>query len=244
VAVHLSGALDVAALETALRDVVVRHESLRTVYPDVDGYGYQKVLPVSEVPVELTVTRIDADRLPAELRALAATTFDVVRDVPMVVRLCETGPDSHVLVAVLHRLAADGFSMVPLTRDIMIAYAARAQGEAPAWTPLEIQYADFTLWQREVLGAEDDPQSVLARQIGYWTDTLADLPESLGLPTDRPRPAVASYRGAVTRLTIDPELRAAVERLAQQRRTTEFMVVHAVLATLLARLSASDDIAI
>ncbi|MBF4481066.1 non-ribosomal peptide synthase/polyketide synthase [Rhodococcus rhodochrous] len=244
VAVHLSGALDVAALETALRDVVVRHESLRTVYPDVDGYGYQKVLPVSEVPVELTVTRIDADRLPAELRALAATTFDVVRDVPMVVRLFETGPDSHVLVAVLHHIAADGFSMVPLTRDIMIAYAARAQGEAPAWTPLEIQYADFTLWQREVLGAEDDPQSVLARQIGYWTDTLADLPESLGLPTDRPRPAVASYRGAVTRLTIDPELRAAVERLAQQRRTTEFMVVHAVLATLLARLSASDDIAI
>ncbi|MCD5421042.1 non-ribosomal peptide synthase/polyketide synthase [Rhodococcus pyridinivorans] len=244
VAVHLSGALDVAVLGTALRDVVARHESLRTVYPDVDGYGYQKVLPVSEVPVELTVTPIDADRLPAELRALAATTFDVVRDVPMVVRLFETGPDSHVLVAVLHHIAADGFSMVPLTRDIMIAYAARSQGEVPAWTPLEIQYADFTLWQREVLGAEDDPKSVLARQIGYWTDTLADLPESLGLPTDRPRPAVASYRGAVTRLTIDPELRAAVERLAQQRRTTEFMVVHAVLATLLARLSASDDIAI
>ncbi|MGA4689811.1 non-ribosomal peptide synthase/polyketide synthase [Rhodococcus sp. AB351] len=244
VAVHLSGALDVSALGTALRDVVARHESLRTVYPDVDGYGYQKVLPVSEVPVELTVTRIDADRLPAELRALAATTFDVVRDVPMVVRLFETGPDSHVLVAVLHHIAADGFSMVPLTRDIMIAYAARSQGEVPAWTPLEIQYADFTLWQREVLGAEDDPESVLARQIDYWTDTLADLPESLGLPTDRPRPAVASYRGAVTRLTIDPELRAAVERLAQQRRTTEFMVVHAVLATLLARLSASDDIAI
>ncbi|MCB8909519.1 non-ribosomal peptide synthase/polyketide synthase [Rhodococcus rhodochrous] len=244
VAVHLSGALDVAALGTALRDVVARHESLRTVYPDVDGYGYQKVLPVSEVPVELTVTRIDADRLPAELRALAATSFDVAVDVPMMVRLFETGPDSHVLVAILHHIAADGFSMVPLTRDIMIAYAARSQGGDPAWAPLEVQYADFTLWQHQVLGAENDPESLLSKQIRYWTKVLAGLPDSLDLPADRPRPAVASYAGAVTRLRIDAELRIAIERVAQQHRSTEFMVVHAVLALLLARLSGSGDITI
>ncbi|UPW05630.1 non-ribosomal peptide synthase/polyketide synthase [Rhodococcus pyridinivorans] len=244
VAVHLSGKLDVEALEAALHDVISRHESLRTVYPDIDGYGYQKVLAPADVTIRLEARSIDPENLPAELRQLAATPFDLARDVPLIVRLFESAPDEHVLVAVLHHIAADGFSMGPLTRDIMIAYAARSTGEAPGWEPLDIQYADYTLWQRDVLGSEEDPDSLVAQQIEYWIETLEDLPDSLDLPVDRPRPAVASYRGATSRFTIGAELRAAIGRLAKEHRTTDFMVVHAVLAALLARMSASDDIAI
>ncbi|MGN5235876.1 non-ribosomal peptide synthase/polyketide synthase [Rhodococcus sp. SJ-3] len=244
VAVRLSGKLDVPALEEALRDVVARHESLRTIYPDVDGYGYQKILAPGDVAIALeTVPTTEADA-PDALRRLAGIAFDVAHEVPFAVCLLELGPEEHLLVAVLHHIAADGFSMVPLTRDIMIAYAARSTGDDPAWEPLQVQYADYTLWQREVLGSEDDQDSLISQQIRYWIDALDGVPASLELPTDRPRPAVATNAGAVHRFEIGADLRAAIDRLAHEQRTTEFMVVHAVLAVLLARLGTSDDITI
>ena len=244
VAVHLSGRLDIAALELALRDVVARHESLRTIYPDVDGYGFQKVLDPSDVSFDIRPTVIASEQLPEELRRVAGTGFDVARDVPMVVRLFETGPDAHVLVAVLHHIAADGFSMVPLTRDIMVAYAARSAGQAPSWAPLAVQYADYTLWQREVLGSEDDPDSLAAKEVEFWSATLADLPDRLDLPTDRPRPAEASGRGATVEFEIDAAVHEAVVALGRATGSSPFMVVHAALAVLLSRLSATSDIAI
>ncbi|UGQ42944.1 non-ribosomal peptide synthase/polyketide synthase [Rhodococcus aetherivorans] len=244
VAVRMSGRLDVPALEEAVCDVLARHESLRTVYPDLDGYGYQKVLAPSEVRVSLEPVRIEPAQLPGELRALAATHFDVSTDVPIVVRLLCLSPEEHVLVAVMHHIAGDGFSMGPLTRDIMVAYAARSLGNEPAWEPLEIQYADYTLWQRDVLGSEGDPDSVVTRQLEYWKQALDGLPDGLDLPTDRPRPAVATNRGATHRLTIDESLHAALGRLAGEQRATVFMVVHATLALLLARLGTSRDIAV
>ncbi len=244
VAVRMSGRLDVPALEEAVCDVLARHESLRTVYPDLDGYGYQKVLAPSEVRVSLEPVRIERAQLPGELRALAATHFDVSTDVPIVVRLLCLSPEEHVLVAVMHHIAGDGFSMGPLTRDIMVAYAARSLGNEPAWEPLEIQYADYTLWQRDVLGSEGDPDSVVTRQLEYWKQALDGLPDGLDLPTDRPRPAVATNRGATHRLTIDESLHAALGRLAGEQRATVFMVVHATLALLLARLGTSRDIAV
>ncbi|NGP09023.1 amino acid adenylation domain-containing protein, partial [Rhodococcus sp. 14C212] len=244
VAVRMSGRLDVPALEEAVCDVLARHESLRTVYPDLDGYGYQKVLAPSEVRISLEAVRIEPAQLPGELRALAATPFDVVTDVPIVVRLLCLSPEEHVLVAVMHHIAGDGFSMGPLTRDIMVAYAARSLGNEPAWEPLEIQYADYTLWQRDVLGSEGDPGSVVTRQLEYWKQALDGLPDGLDLPTDRPRPAVATNQGATHRLTIDESLHAALGRLAGERRATVFMVVHATLALLLARLGTSRDIAV
>ncbi|MCT7294361.1 amino acid adenylation domain-containing protein, partial [Rhodococcus sp. PAE-6] len=157
----------------------------------------------------------------------------------------ETGTAAeHVLVLVVHHIASDGFSMGPLTRDVVTAYAARVSGDAPQWEPLPVQYADFAIWQREVLGSEDDPESIISSQVAFWRETLAGLPEQLDLPADRPRPAVASYRGASHRFVLDSELRSAVRDLARRTSTTEFMVVHAALAVLLARLSGTDDIAI
>src|SRR5690606_4530366 len=132
----------------------------------------------------------------------------------------------HVLVVVVHHIAADGFSMGPLARDVMIAYAARSAGEAPSWQPLEVQYADYALWQRQVLGSEDDPESVIARQVAYWTEQLAGAPDVLDLPSDRPRPAVASNLGATHHFVLGSDVVSAIDSLAASFGLTRFMVVH------------------
>ncbi len=93
-----------------------------------------------------------------------------------------------MLAVVAHHISADGYSMRPLIRDVMVAYLARVEGTTPDWAPLDVQYADYTLWQSTVLGDDGDPDSELARQLTYWTDELAGVPEVLALPTDRPRP--------------------------------------------------------
>uniref|UniRef100_UPI000474E3F0 non-ribosomal peptide synthetase n=1 Tax=Rhodococcus sp. R1101 TaxID=1170698 RepID=UPI000474E3F0 len=244
VAIRLSGALDAAALQAAVADVLGRHESLRTVYPDVDGVGYQQVLPVDEVVPDLTPVPVAESDLIARATEIVGTGFDVTSQVPFRARLFAVSDTEHVLVLVVHHIASDGFSMGPLTRDVVTAYAARVSGDAPQWEPLAVQYADFAIWQREVLGSEDDPESVISSQVAFWRERLAGLPEQLDLPADRPRPAVASYRGASHRFVLDSELRSAVRDLARRTSTTEFMVVHAALAVLLARLSGTDDIAI
>src|SRR5690606_18163018 len=120
----------------------------------------------------------------------------------------------------------------------------RTRGESPSWAPLEVQYADYTLWQRSVLGSESDPESVAAAQLAYWTRQLADLPDQIELPADRPRPEVASNAGALHHFSIDAELTKALDDLARAHGVTLFMVVHAALATWAARLSNSTDIAI
>src|SRR5207245_1435554 len=106
-------------------------------------------------------------------------------------------PQRHVLLLLLHHIAVDGWSLGPLMRDLARAYAARRRGAAPAFAELPVQYADYTLWQRGLLGDEADPDSPLARQLGFWRAALAEMPEELDLPTDRPRPPEASYRGAI-----------------------------------------------
>ncbi|WP_067861092.1 non-ribosomal peptide synthetase [Nocardia shimofusensis] len=246
VAVRLSGSLDVAALGAAVADVIARHEVLRTVYPEVDGEGTQVVLPVDDpraVP-ELPVLAVAPDRVPELLKTVIGTGFDVAVAPPIRLRLLELSPREHVLVCVVHHIAADGFSMGPLTRDLMLAYQARTAGRTPDFTPLAVQYADYTLWQRELLGGADDPRSLLHDQREYWRDRLADLPELSTLPTDRPRPQEASYRAGTLTFGIDAEFHATLAELARRHNVTLFMVAHVALAVLLARMSGGDDIAI
>ncbi|WP_067833413.1 non-ribosomal peptide synthetase [Nocardia lijiangensis] len=246
VAVRLSGPLDVEALRGAVRDLVAGHEVLRTRYPEVDGEGFQQVLPVEDpraVPELVLETTTEAD-LPALVAAAVTTGFDVTSAPPVRVRLVASSETEHVLVCVVHHIAGDGFSMGPLTRDLMSAYVQRLSGGAARIPEPAVQYADFTLWQREVLGAEDDPESVLAQQIAFWRAELAGLPEQLELPADRPRPAAATHHGGAHTFEIAPEVHAALNQLAQEHNSTLFMVVHAALAALLARLSGTRDIAI
>ncbi|MDE1671886.1 non-ribosomal peptide synthetase, partial [Nocardia gipuzkoensis] len=245
-ALRLTGALDVAALGAALHDVVGRHEVLRTVYPETPDGPVQVVLPPAQVTLDVAVHPIGAAEVASEVYALASTPFDVTAEVPVRVRLLRIAdaPDTFVLAVVVHHIAADASSMGPLVRDVMVAYSARTAGELPGWSPLRVQYADYALWQRAVLGAESDPESVAARQIGFWRAELADLPDVLELPTDRPRPAVASLAGARVGVAVDAGTHAGLVELARAHGATLFMVVHAAFAVLLARLSGSDDIAV
>ncbi|MGW5921242.1 amino acid adenylation domain-containing protein [Nocardia fluminea] len=246
IAVRLSGALDVDVLRVAVTDLVARHEVLRTMYPPVDGVGTQLVLPLSDPRAVPTLAAGDAseDAIAALVTETVGAGFDVTVAPPLRLRLLRLSETEHVLVCVMHHIAGDGVSMGPLTRDLMTAYVQRSAGNAPGWPELAVQYADFTLWQRAVLGTEDDPESILAQQIDFWRAQLAGVPDQLELPTDRPRPATASYRGASLDFRIPAEVHAGLDQLARAHNSTLFMVVHAALSALLARLSGSTDIAI
>ncbi|WP_369635427.1 amino acid adenylation domain-containing protein, partial [Nocardia sp. JMUB6875] len=241
-ALRLRGELDTDALAAAFADVIERHESLRTYYPATEQGPAQVVLPAAAV--DLTPREVPEDQLTATVLTLAAQGFDVTAEVPLRARLLRSGPGDHTLVVVAHHIAADGASIGPLVRDLVMAYLARQSGQRPQYEPLAVQYADYALWQRAWMGDEADPESVSARQIAFWAGELAELPAQLDLPADRPRPAVSSGRGATFETVLDADLRAAVDRLAAEHRATPFMVLHAALAAVLARLSGTADIAI
>ncbi|MGW4284539.1 amino acid adenylation domain-containing protein [Nocardia sp. NPDC004750] len=249
-AVRLTGELDVAALNAAIGDVVARHDVLRTVYPLHASGPVQVVLPVADTTPVLAPIAVPADDLAAAVADFVGGGFDVAETVPVRARLFAPvdGDDAagteHVLVVVVHHIAADGSSLAPLARDVMSAYAARKRGVAPDWPPLPVQYTDFSVWQRELLGAEDDPASPLARQIRFWTETLAELPAQLSLPTDRPRPAVVSTRGRHVDFAITPDVQRRLADLGRSCGATLFMVLHAAFTVLLARLSGTSDIAV
>ncbi|MEU4435747.1 amino acid adenylation domain-containing protein, partial [Nocardia rhamnosiphila] len=244
IAVRLSGLLDRQAMQIAIADVLARHEALRTFYPDVDGTPFQQVLPTSAVIPDLTPVEVAESDLFARVAEFVSAGFDVTTGVPFRVRLFETNPTEHVLVLVVHHISSDGFSLGPLARDVLTAYSARIEGGEPGWSPLEVQYADYTLWQRQVLGSEDDPQSVIASQVRYWSDALAGIPEQLDLPADRPRPAVASGQGASYTFAIDDTVHAELVELARAHGVTFFMVLHAAFAVMLSRLSGETDIVV
>ncbi|MEV0434287.1 non-ribosomal peptide synthase/polyketide synthase [Nocardia sp. NPDC050413] len=241
-AIRLTGDLDHAALAAAVDAVIARHETLRTRYPAVDGIPFQQVL--DRFSVALEPEDIDPATLDDRVRALAAVPFAVDQEPPVRLRLLRTAADEHVLVLVVHHIAADGWSVAPLTHDVMLAYAAHRAGTAPEWTALPVQYADFALWQRDALGAEDDPSSPMARQIDFWTTELADLPDLLTLPTDRPRPAVASGRGARHAFSIPATITDRLRALATESHASLFMVLHAAFAATLAKLSGQQDISV
>ncbi|NKY52500.1 non-ribosomal peptide synthetase [Nocardia vermiculata] len=243
-AVRLSGTMDGAALAAAAVDVLDRHEALRTRYPSGAEGPYQDIVAAARVPLTLEPENVEPEQVPTRIAEIAGAGFDVTAEVPLRTALLRLAPDDHVLVLVVHHINADGYSMGPLARDLALRYAARATGDTPTWAPLPVQYADYTLWQREVLGDEDDPDSLAARQIAYWTEALAGIPDQLELPADRPRPAVASQGGAVHRFVLSPESHRDVKTLAAERHSTTFAVVHAAFAVLLARLSGTEDVVV
>ncbi|WP_162625094.1 non-ribosomal peptide synthetase [Streptomyces cadmiisoli] len=237
---RLTGSLDVAALKAALRDLVGRHEVLRTVFATVDGQPYQQILSAEMASVSLAVEQVTD--LESAINEVAGHRFDLATEIPVRTWLFEAGPDEHVLVMVVHHIAGDGWSLAPLTRDLSAAYTARSTGQTPEWAPLSVQYADYSLWQRQLLGEEADAASVLAQQLGYWREALADLPQELTLPFDRPRPTMSSHQGGRVELTIDVQIHNALAELARAQGVTVFMVVQAALAVLLHRIGAGDDI--
>ena len=245
---RLTGRLDAAALAGALGDVVARHESLRTIFPVEGGQPYQDVIPAGQaseqVAAEFTVTAAGRGELAGLVEAAAGYVFDLAAELPVRGWLFTLADEEHVLVLLCHHIASDGWSLQVLMADLAAAYAARRDGRAPDWAPLPVQYADYTLWQRDLLGGDGDggDGAVLAGQIEYWRQALAGLPEELALPFDRPRPAQPSRRGGFVRWRLDARLHAALADLAREHQASVFMVLHAGLAALLSRMGAGTDI--
>ncbi|MFD5180208.1 amino acid adenylation domain-containing protein [Nocardia sp. NPDC058379] len=248
IALRLTGDLDIEALRLALTDVIARQESLRTRYP-ADTEGPRQVvvgLEAATPPMPVLDTE-DGAPLRARITELAGTGFDLTREAPLRVGLFRLVGDAapvHVVVLVVHHISADGASMAPLASDLVAAYSARVAGAAPTRAPLTVQYADFALWHRELLGSATDPESVAARQIRYWADTLAGAPDALELPTDRPRPAVQTMRSADLDFAIDEQVHRTLVEAAAAGNVSVFMIVHAALAVLLARLSGTGDVVV
>jgi amino acid adenylation domain-containing protein len=256
VAWRLRGRLDVEALTAALHDVVGRHESLRTTFPAVDGQPYQQILDAAAAAPQINVATADPAGLPGLLEQAGRYVFDLAGELPVrawLFRLTpqeqaqpeeRAQPEEHVLLLLMHHIASDGWSMEVLVRDLAQAYRARLAGQAPGWAVLPVQYADYTLWQRRLLGSDQEPGSLLSRQMDYWTTALAGLPEQLQLPYDRPRPAEATYRGGAVGWDLDAGLHQRLTELARAHQVTLFMLLQAGLAVLLSRCGAGVDIPI
>ncbi|GAA5090149.1 hypothetical protein GCM10023319_42200 [Nocardia iowensis] len=244
VAVRLTGDLDVGALQAAVADVISRHETLRTVYPEQGRAATQVIMPAEQAVPDLTPETVAAEDIRQRIIDVVTAGFDVTAEVPLRAKLFRVTDSEYVLVFVVHHISADGWSMGPLTRDVMLAYAARSAGVPPGWAPLPVQYADFSLWQRDVLGSETDPASLISQQAEYWRTALAGLPDELNLPADRTRPTTQSFAGGRVVFPIDGELHRRLTEIAREQNATMFMLVHAALALFLARMSGTDDIAI
>ena len=246
-ALRFSGRLDAEALGAALADVVGRQESLRTLFVAPEGIPRQLVVSPERADFGWDVvdaTGWSAARLGEAIDAAVRHPFDLGTEIPLRATLFRLADDEHVLVAVVHHIAADGWSITPLIRDLGVAYASRCAGRAPDWAPLPVQYVDYTLWQRAQLGELVDTDSRIAAQLAYWEQALAGLPERLQLPTDRPYPPVADQRGATVTVDWPAELQQQVARVAREHNATSFMVIQAALAVLLSKVSASSDVAV
>jgi amino acid adenylation domain-containing protein len=242
VAVRLRGRIDRKSLRAALGDVLVRHEALRTVFPAVDGQPYQRVIEPDVAELPWADWGCSADSLDEAVENAARYVFDLTAELPIRATLFRVNAEDHVLLVVMHHIVSDGWSMTPLLRDLEVGYCARCAGAEPDWEPLPVQYADYTLWQQDLLGDEADPGSVAATQLAYWTKTLDALPEEVTLPADRPRPAVPSYRGDTVCLAFDVNTHAALIKMADAEQVTLFMLLQAAFAAALTRLGGGSDI--
>ncbi|MEU3622459.1 hypothetical protein BS329_36030 [Amycolatopsis coloradensis] len=241
-ALWLSGELDVEAIRQAVRDVIARHEPLRTIFPAEAGTPRQEVLEVPDAATAVVVIDVEPDKAQETVRRYASEGFDLTEDAPLRTYLFVLGPDEHVLLLALHHIAVDGWSFEPLRRDLSTAYRARLTGSAPPWPELPVQYADYAQWQRELSDRDED--SLLADQLDYWRTALKGTPGQLTLPTDRSRPAVAGYDGGRVRLHLGAELHHRLAALAREHQATLFMVIQAGICALLTRLGAGTDVPI
>ncbi|MGW4113919.1 amino acid adenylation domain-containing protein [Actinosynnema sp. NPDC004786] len=230
----LHGPLDVPAFTAAVGDVVDRHEALRTVFGEHEGVPFQRVL--HDVTPVVVVRDATPDDVPGIVRDEVGRPFDLRAELPLRVTVAALSPDEHLIVVLLHHITTDEWSDRPFLRDLATAYRARRAGAAPAWTPLPVQYADYTVWQRDVLDVVGE------EQLAFWETALAGVPEELELPVDRPRPARPTFRGADLEVAFRPETVAALRALAQASGASMFMVLQAAVAALLGRLGAGEDI--
>jgi amino acid adenylation domain-containing protein len=242
VATRLRGPLDVEALERALDALVARHEPLRTGFKLVEGVPHQAIRPHRRF--SLAVTDL-SDSPDAERRGLeivsehAREPFDLSAGEPFRARLVKLGQELHLLSLTLHHIVTDAWSMGVLHRELSKLYDGFVEGREVELPELPIQYADYAVWQQQWMESGG-----LDEQLDYWRTQLAGAPALLELPTDHPRPARQSFRGATVRTTLAPELLERLNALGEAQGATLFMTLLAALAALLSRYSGQEDVVI
>ncbi|HEX7941844.1 MAG TPA: amino acid adenylation domain-containing protein, partial [Gemmatimonadaceae bacterium] len=241
---RLRGPLDEAALEAAIRGVVLRHEALRTTFVAEAGQPFQVIAPPAEWKLSVVDARdVELDR--REARALdlvmqeVRRPFDLERGPLFRVRLLRLGDDDAILSAVIHHAILDEASIAILTRELGQLYRACRAGQAAVLPDLPVQYADYAAWQHEVLGS-----GALDRELAYWKAQLEGAPDLLSLPTDAPRPPFAGTEGATCSVVIDAQLHDRLKALAASTQTTTFMILLAAWATLLHRYSGQSRVVV
>ncbi|HSU18095.1 MAG TPA: amino acid adenylation domain-containing protein, partial [Longimicrobium sp.] len=241
---RLEGALDVAALQRALGEIVRRHEALRTVFAEADGSPVQVIAPFGAfaLPVEDLSGLGEADRESAVGRRAgeeARRAFNLSAGPLFRAALLRLGEEDHVLLLSMHHVVSDGWSMGVLFRELSALYAAYREGRESPLPELPVQYADYAVWQRGQLAGE-----ALERQLSYWRERLSGAPELLDLPTDHPRPAVRSFRGAHEQIELPLELLERLQALGRSEGATLFMVLLGAFQVLLGRYAGSDDVVV
>ncbi|WP_122736279.1 non-ribosomal peptide synthetase, partial [Pseudomonas viridiflava] len=238
---QLNGQLDTRALKRALERIVVRHDSLRSRFTQQEGEARVQAAPASVLPDLLwqDLRGQDEQALQRVVREEAAQPFDLLDDLPIRGRLLCLAEDRHVLLLTLHHIVADGWSLGVFTRELTVLYRAFSQGLDDPLPPLALQYADYTLWQRDWLDGER-----MSHQSDYWHQALSGAPALLTLPTDRPRPARQDYSGASVAVRLDPRLCDDLKTFCQLHAVTPFMLFMGAWAVLLARLSGQSEVVI
>ncbi|MFD7859239.1 amino acid adenylation domain-containing protein [Streptomyces microflavus] len=243
----VNGPLDRDALQLALHDLVDRHETLRTVYPptdngpgaDGDGTPHQVILPPGHEAARPVLRLAEPG---SDLTEAVRHCFDLAAEPPLRTVLFSDSPAHHTLLLLLHHIAGDGASTTPLARDLATAYTARVAGTAPEFTPLTGQYVDHAARLQQLLGTPAAPTPLAEAQLAHWREALAGLPDQLELPTDRPRPPVATSAGDTVPFALDAATHEALRRVARAHGATVFMTVQAGLAALLTRHGCGTDI--
>ena len=241
ISVRLRGKLDIPALKQSINDIVVRHEVLRTKFSARNGQPIQ----VIEEPTEVELPLWDLSELEESQRELRARgivgqefkrPFDLERGPVWRAGLIKITQQDHVLMMTIHHIASDGWSMGVLVKEFTALYEQYSSGRKAELPELEVQYADYAVWQREWLQGE-----VLQEQIDYWRNQLEGAP-ALELPTDRPRPAVATHRGAEVSFRLSAELTERLKELSRREGVTMFMTLLAAFQVLLGKYAGQDDI--
>lgn len=239
---RLHGDIDKLILQEALNDVIARHQSLRTVFPECDGEPYQSIVGKADARLALGVVQTSTPAVVA--REYARLPFDLYGELPIRACIIEITPHDSILVAVVHHIAADGWSLSPMARDLAAFYVSRSLKTSPNLKPLPVQYADYTMWQRDLLGDAEDPDSLLARELCYWREQLRGIANRTRIPSSVQRPEHPSFHGSSVPITVDAVVYSELRKLAGRHGVTAFMVIHACLAATLTIAGAGDDIPI
>jgi amino acid adenylation domain-containing protein len=242
--IHLAGDLDRQSLERSLAEIVCRHEVLRSVYPTDGGAARQEVLPPGGFALPMAdLSGLAPDRREREAERIRASVagqvLDLARGPLLRALLLRAGERDHLLLALLHHIVCDGWSLGVLTGELASLYPAFVAGRPSPLPPLAVQYADFASWQRRWLAGE-----VFASLLSYWKEQLADVPPVLDLPADRPRPAVQSFRGGAVALRLPEPLVSRLQAAGRREGATLFMTLLAVYSTLLHRCCRQDRLAV